>query len=35
MALVASIENSTLITVVADGRAKENVFTNIDSLVIL
>lgn len=35
MALVASIENSTLITVVTDGRAKENVFTNIDSLVIL
>lgn len=33
--LVASIENKTLITAVEKDRAKENVFTNIDSVVIL
>ena len=33
--LVASIENKTLITAVEKERAKENVFTNIDSVVIL
>lgn len=35
VALVASIENKTLITAVEKERAKENVFTNIDSVVIL
>lgn len=35
MAFVASIENNTIITVVEESRAKDNVFTNIDSLVIL
>ena len=33
--LVASIENKTLITAVEKERAKENIFTNIDSVVIL
>ena len=35
VALVASIENKTLITAVEKERAKENVFTNVDSVVIL
>lgn len=35
VALVASIENRTLITAVEKERAKENVFTNVDSVVIL
>lgn len=35
VALIASIENKTLITAVEKGRARENCFTNIDSVVIL
>ena len=35
MAIVASVENNTIITAVDKDRAKENVFTNIDSVVIL
>ena len=35
VALVASIENKTVITAVEKERAKENIFTNIDSVVIL
>ncbi|WP_288221907.1 TIGR02530 family flagellar biosynthesis protein [uncultured Clostridium sp.] len=35
VALVASIENKTLITAIEKERAKENVFTNVDSVVIL
>lgn len=35
VAIVASIENKTLITAVEKNRAVENVFTNIDSVVIL
>ena len=35
VALVASIENRTLITAVEKERAKENIFTNVDSVVIL
>lgn len=35
VALVASIENRTLITAVEKERAKDNVFTNVDSVVIL
>lgn len=35
MAIVASVENNTIITAVDKERAKENVFTNIDSVVIL
>ena len=35
VALIASIENKTLITAVDKERAKENVYTNIDSVVIL
>jgi flagellar operon protein len=35
VALIASIENKTIITAVEKDRAKENVFTNIDSVVIL
>lgn len=35
MALVASIENRTIITAVQKERTKENIFTNIDSVVIL
>lgn len=35
VALVASIKNKTLITAVEKERAKENVFTNVDSVVIL
>ncbi|MBN1044516.1 MULTISPECIES: TIGR02530 family flagellar biosynthesis protein [unclassified Clostridium] len=34
-ALIASIENRTLITAVEKERAKDNIFTNIDSVVIL
>lgn len=34
-ALIASIENKTIITAVNKDRAKDNVFTNIDSVVIL
>lgn len=35
VALIASIENKTLITAVDKERSKENVYTNIDSVVIL
>lgn len=35
VALIASIENKTLITAIEKDRAKENVFTNVDSVVIL
>lgn len=35
MALIASVENKTLITAVEKERAKENIFTNVDSVVIL
>lgn len=35
VALIASVENKTLITAVEKERAKENCFTNIDSVVIL
>lgn len=35
VALVASIENRTIITAVQKERSKENIFTNIDSVVIL
>ena len=35
MALIASVKNKTIITAVSKERAKENVFTNIDSVVIL
>ncbi|WP_055668113.1 TIGR02530 family flagellar biosynthesis protein [Desnuesiella massiliensis] len=35
IALVASIENRTIITAVQKERTKENIFTNIDSVVIL
>ncbi|WP_244834839.1 TIGR02530 family flagellar biosynthesis protein [Clostridium sp. BJN0001] len=35
VALIASVENRTLITAVDKDRAKENIFTNIDSVVIL
>jgi flagellar operon protein len=34
-ALIASIENKTIITAVSKERGKENIFTNIDSVVIL
>lgn len=34
-ALIASIENRTIITAVNKDRAKDNIFTNIDSVVIL
>lgn len=34
-ALIASIENRTLITAVEKERVKDNIFTNIDSVVIL
>ncbi|WP_027633929.1 TIGR02530 family flagellar biosynthesis protein [Clostridium hydrogeniformans] len=34
-AFIASIENRTIITAVDKERAKENVFTNIDSVIIL
>lgn len=35
VALIASIENKTIITAVEKSRAKENIFTNIDSVLIL
>lgn len=35
VALIASIENKTLITAVEKDRAKDNIFTNVDSVVIL
>ena len=35
VALIASIENRTLITAVEKERAESNVFTNVDSVVIL
>lgn len=35
MALVVSVRNRTVITAVESGRMRENVFTNIDSAVIL
>ncbi|ATD54640.1 TIGR02530 family flagellar biosynthesis protein [Clostridium chauvoei] len=35
IALIASIENKTIITAVEKERAKDNVFTNVDSVVIL
>lgn len=35
IAFIASIENRTLITAIEKQRSKENIFTNIDSLVIL
>lgn len=35
IAFIASVENRTLITAVEKQRAKDNVYTNIDSLVIL
>lgn len=35
VAFIASVENRTIITAVERERAKENVFTNIDSVVVL
>ena len=35
VALVTSIENRTVITAVEEDRMKENIFTNIDSVVIM
>ncbi|MGL5085237.1 MAG: TIGR02530 family flagellar biosynthesis protein [Clostridium sp.] len=35
VALIASIENKTVITAVEKERAKENIFTNIDSVIML
>lgn len=35
VALIASIENRTLITAVEKERAKDNIFTNVDSVIIL
>ena len=35
VAIIASVENKTLITAVEKERAKDNIFTNIDSVVIL
>lgn len=35
IALIASVENKTLITAVERERAKDNIFTNVDSVVIL
>ena len=35
VALIASVENKTIITAVDKERAKDNIFTNIDSVVIL
>lgn len=35
IAFIASVQNRTIITVIDKERAKENVFTNIDSVVIL
>lgn len=35
VAIIASVENKTLITAVERERAKDNIFTNVDSVVIL
>ena len=35
VAIIASVENKTLITAVEKDRAKDNIFTNVDSVVIL
>lgn len=35
IALIASVENKTLITAIEKERAKDNIFTNVDSVVIL
>lgn len=35
VALIASIENRTVITAIEKERAKENIFTNVDSVLIL
>jgi flagellar operon protein len=35
VALIASVENRTIITAIEKERAKDNIFTNIDSVVIL
>lgn len=35
VALIASVENKTIITAVEKDRAKDNIFTNVDSVVIL
>lgn len=35
VALIASVENRTLITAVDKNRTNENIFTNIDSVVLL
>ena len=35
VALIASVENKTIITAVEKERAKDNIFTNVDSVVIL
>ena len=35
VAIIASVENKTLITAVEKDRAKDNIYTNIDSVVIL
>lgn len=35
VALIASVENKTLITAVEKDRSKDNIFTNIDSVVLL
>lgn len=35
MAIVASVENNTIITAIEKSRASQNVFTNIDSVVII
>ena len=35
VALIASIENKILITAVEKERSKENIFTNVDSVVLL
>ncbi len=35
VALIASVENRTLITAVDKNRTSENIFTNIDSVVLL
>lgn len=35
VALIASVENKTLITAVEKERSKDNIFTNVDSVVIL
>lgn len=34
-ALITSVENRTIITVVESSRAKDNIYTNIDSVIIL